>query len=243
MNIVCWLLLLAASCAAGAEQTGSVVGKAVDPEGAAIWDASVVLAEQSGATVQYKTTPDRSGDFRFANVAPGLYTLTIEAEGWIDKTIPDIRVTAGESRDLKDIGLRFAGCFAPHANCEFGMGPPLLHAEATVDVPLNCGVDADGEGTKCNASDSSIDFRVQAGNNGEIYLSPAKGARIALDTLGEWTKEGCVNAAYPASQLRGDQLKHNYRVCVHTNKGRYAEVFGFYKSPADGTVHLTFETW
>jgi hypothetical protein len=240
-----WMvLLLAASCAATAEQTVSVAGKVVDPEGAAIARASVVLAEQSNPDMRYEATTNSSGDFSLASVVPGIYTLTIEAQAWTDKTISNVRITSGESRDLKNIALQFAGCFSPGVMCDnFGTGAPLLHAEASVDVPFNCGVDADGGGVRCKTSDSSVDFRVQTGTNGEIYLSPAKGARLALDTHGEWTKSDCVNSAYAASQLRVDQLKHNYRVCVHTNNGRYAEVYGFYKSPVNGTVHMTFETW
>jgi hypothetical protein len=83
-----------------------------------------------------------------------IYTLTIEAEARIHKTIPDIRVTAGESRDLKNIAFKLAGCFAPGVMCDnFWLGPPILHGEASVGIPFNCGIDADGGGVRCKPSD------------------------------------------------------------------------------------------
>ena len=95
----------------------------------------------------------------------------------------------------------------------------------------------------CDVADSAVDFRVRSGDNGEIYLTAAKGASIALDTLGQWSLSDCVNAAYSASEIRVDQLKHGSRVCVHTNGGRYTEVFGFGKSDFGPGVKMTYETW
>jgi len=240
----CWLpLLLAASYAAGAEQTGSVIGRVVDPGDASIGNASLVFAEQSGSGLKYEATTDRLGDFDFSSVAAGTYTMTIEAPGFLDKTVPDIRVTSGEAHDLKHVTLKIAGCFAPGTMCDTFGGPPLVHHEATVDVPYKCGLDADGGKTICKASDSTVDFRAHAGDNGEIYLSPAKGASIALDTGGQWSLSDCKNASYSSSDVRVDQLKHSSRVCVRTNGGRYAEVYGFGKSDDGSGVRLTYLTW
>ena len=123
MNIVGWFLLLAASCAAGAEQGGSVVARVADSEGGAIERVGVVLTEQAPSGTEYKTTTIRTGEFELQDIAPGTYTLTIEAPGFIDKTVPNIGVTLGESRDLETIALKLAGCFAPGVMCDnFGMG-------------------------------------------------------------------------------------------------------------------------
>jgi hypothetical protein len=215
----------------------------MDSEGAAIPRASVVLAEQANPDVHYEMTTISSGDFSFASVAPGIYTLTIESPGFLDRTTSDIRVTSGETHDLKYVTLKIAGCFAPGAMCDTFGGPPLVHQDATVDVPYRCGVDADGGKTICTASNSAVDFRVRAGDDGEIYLAAAKGASMALDTLGQWSLSDCVNAAYSTSEVRVDQLKHNFRVCVHTNGGRYAEVYGIRKLDGGNGVRMTYITW
>ena len=238
------VLTVAAGYASALAQTGSVVGTVVDPEGASIGGANVVLAEQPELQVQYKATTMRTGEFRLSDVQPGTYTLTIEAPGFLDNTIPNIRVTSGESRGLKTTALKLAGCFAPGMMCDtFGMGQPIVHRDATVDVPFKCGVDADGGKMICKVSDSAVDFRVRSGDNGEIYVTAAKGARIALDTRGQWSLSDCVHAEYSATEIRVDQLKYSSRVCVHTNGGRYAEVYSFSGSGDGAGVTLTYLTW
>jgi hypothetical protein len=241
VNTVGCFLQLASSCAAGAEQTGSVVGRVVDPEGGAIEQASVVLTGMSELALRYEATTNQSGDFRFLDVTPGTYSLKISSPGFKNESVADIRLGSGESRDLKSIVLRIP-CLGREAICDdFGLGHP--HTQATVDVPVNCGVDADDGKMICETAASDVDFRVRTGNDGEIYLSPANGARLALDTHYQWTRSDCENASYSATEVRIDQIKLGYRVCVHTSGGRYAEVYGIRKSDKGAGVRMSFVTW
>jgi Carboxypeptidase regulatory-like domain len=241
----CWLfMLLAASCAAGADQVGSVVGRIVDPGNAAIGRASLVLAERSNPDVHYEATTNSSGDFSFAGAVPGIYALTVEAPGFLDKTISNINITSGESRDLKTIALKLAGCFAPGIICDdFGLGAPFIHAAATIEIATNCGVDVDTGKTTCTARDSNSDFGVRLGENGAAYLVPRNGASVARDSHGQWSLDDCVTAEYSGAEVRVDNLVLGIRVCVHANGGRYAEVHSIRKSDDGARVRMTFLTW
>ena len=240
MKIVGWFLLLAVGCAVGAEQTGSVVGRIVDSTGASVVQANVVLTEMSETSLLYEGTTNQSGDFKFVDVPPGFYMLIVRSPGFAS-TVADIRLASGESRDLKSIVLKI-GCYGDGAICDdFGLGHP--HTQATVDVPVNCGVDADDGKVICQTAVADVDFRVRTGNDGQIYLSPANGASLALDTHYQWTRSDCENASYSATEVRIDQIRLGYRVCVHTNGDRHAEVYGVRKSDDGAGVRLTYITW
>ena len=102
------VLLIAAGYASAAAQTGSVVGQVVDPQGAPIEHANVVLAAQRGSGVQFTATYVRTGEFEFPAVAPGAYTLTIKAPGWSDRTVPNIRISSCRVRDAGKLTLHIA---------------------------------------------------------------------------------------------------------------------------------------
>jgi hypothetical protein len=172
----------------------------VDEAGASIGRARVIPSEAIG---------DANGQFAFSAVAPGTYKLTIMVSGFLDKSIPAIVVVSPEPLDLGDITLTFAGCFAPGIMCDnFGMGAPFIHAQATIEVSVECGVDADEGKRICTTRDSLSDFGVRRGNNGEIYLIPGNGARLAVDTHGQWSLADCAAAGYSSRELGVDQLAH-----------------------------------
>ena len=76
-----WLAMLWLACAAALSQAnpGGVTGSVVDPAGALIPSASIRL--DSGSR-QLTTTSDSQGTFRFINVIPGTYLLTVDAHGF-----------------------------------------------------------------------------------------------------------------------------------------------------------------
>jgi PKD repeat protein len=73
--------------------TGSIAGTVVGPAGQAISGATVRLF--SGSTEVANTTADANGEFSFEDVAPGTYTLRIEAAGFETKST-SVTITAGE---------------------------------------------------------------------------------------------------------------------------------------------------
>ncbi len=75
--LVCVVWLVPAAALA---QVGSVSGRVVDPQGASVGGADVVLAPAAGSTRSARSRPD--GTFSFDNVAPGAYTVRVEAGGF-----------------------------------------------------------------------------------------------------------------------------------------------------------------
>jgi len=87
-------LLLAGS--ASAQFTGNIQGRVEDPSGAAVPQAKVALlnvATQASA----ETATDATGGFRFLSLAPGAYTITVEATGFAKA---EATVTLGTNQNL-----------------------------------------------------------------------------------------------------------------------------------------------
>lgn len=110
-------------------------------------------------------------------------------------------------------------------------------------VATDCGVDVDNGKAICGKADSTQDFSVRLSGNGEAYLVPGHGVLIALDTHGRWSLQDCIASGYSAEAVRVDNLDADTRVCVQSNKGRYAEVFGFTRSETPSGLKLTYITW
>ena len=110
-------------------------------------------------------------------------------------------------------------------------------------VSSDCGVDVDEGKRTCGASDFASDFRIRLSANGDAYLVPGNGALVAVDTHGRWSLEDCIAGGYSAEEVRVDNLDVDSRACVQSNKGRYAEVFGFSRSELPPGVVVTFITW
>jgi hypothetical protein len=94
-----WLLiaLLACWCAVAQVNTGVVTGIIEDPFGAVVPAALVTLAspEKPARTA----TSDAQGNFRFPNIAPGRYSLTIDASGFRTEQ-RDVKLEAGQTLRL-----------------------------------------------------------------------------------------------------------------------------------------------
>lgn len=73
--------LLLASSAFAQITSGSIVGSVVDPSNLAIAGAPVQLLHDATGILREAKTDDR-GDFIFVNLAPGAYTLTVNAAGF-----------------------------------------------------------------------------------------------------------------------------------------------------------------
>jgi hypothetical protein len=79
--------------------TGSIGGTVIDPTGAVIPGASVkAVSESSGTTL--KVISNAEGGFQISDVPLGLYTITIEANGFGPGTINHVQVVAGNTTSL-----------------------------------------------------------------------------------------------------------------------------------------------
>ena len=82
-KFVCLIALLFVSIPAvfGQSDNGSITGFARDPSGAVIPKAKVTLRNEATGVRQQAGTDD-SGYYIFNSVEPGLYTVTVEANGF-----------------------------------------------------------------------------------------------------------------------------------------------------------------
>ena len=105
-NYVATLFLLAC-CSLGlfAQVSSSLVGSLVDPANAVIAGLPVTLKSQDTGTVRTANT-DSLGTYRFTNVEPGNYTVTVQATGFKSVTQKGIVVAAAEVHNAGAIMLQ-----------------------------------------------------------------------------------------------------------------------------------------
>jgi hypothetical protein len=98
---------LALCCASlfGQTVTSSLVGTVVDPADAVVASAPVTLID-AGTGAARSATSDDQGGFRFANLAPGTYNLTVKASGFKSITQTGIIVAASETHNAGNIVLQ-----------------------------------------------------------------------------------------------------------------------------------------
>ena len=99
------ILLLCGSNAFAQSGTGRLYGTVTDPSGAAVTNATVIAIGPDG---QAKTaTTSRTGSYEITGLAPGTYTLTVDAAGFASYAKDQVEVIGGESR-LANIALSIA---------------------------------------------------------------------------------------------------------------------------------------
>src|SRR5262245_23913858 len=95
--VVLVLLFGAAPMLLAQASTGNIYGSVLDASGAVLPGANVAL---KGVTIGGRTTTsDKQGDFRFLNLDPGMYKLTVTMTGFAT-VIRDVIVTTGQNVNL-----------------------------------------------------------------------------------------------------------------------------------------------
>src|SRR6185295_18614927 len=98
------LFVLMTTSLRGQGLTGQISGSVQDSTGAAVVGAEVILANQgTGATRQ--VTSDQSGNFLFAQLLAGNYTLTISAAGFKKHEEKDLVLSSSERAVVRPITL------------------------------------------------------------------------------------------------------------------------------------------
>src|ERR1700675_1795989 len=78
--------------------TGTLQGTVTDPSGATVTDATVIAVTPDG---QARTvTTNRTGSYPINGLAPGAYTVTVNASGFSGFAQDDINIAAGQTRTL-----------------------------------------------------------------------------------------------------------------------------------------------
>src|SRR5713226_210454 len=102
------VLFLSASVAYGqGSGAGTITGRVLDPKGASVPSANVtVMNVDTGIARTTTTTSD--GLYRFENMPPGTYDVTIGAEGFTKAIAKGVKLQTGEARDV-NFNLELAG--------------------------------------------------------------------------------------------------------------------------------------
>ncbi len=103
--VVCTLVAYAAP--ALAQQRASVSGHVFDPEGLALPGATVTLVEQSTGFSRTVVSAE-TGGYSVPNLTPGVYSLTVEMEGFGAVKRADLALTAGAEMTI-DMKMQMAG--------------------------------------------------------------------------------------------------------------------------------------
>ena len=95
------LACLAALCGtvAGAQGTGAIHGQVLDPSGAAVADASVIVTTPDGQTLG--AVANATGAFDFKNLAAGTYKVEVIAKGFAPFSNAAVQVTSGQTLQFK----------------------------------------------------------------------------------------------------------------------------------------------
>ncbi|HXR39967.1 MAG TPA: carboxypeptidase-like regulatory domain-containing protein, partial [Terracidiphilus sp.] len=99
-------LLLAAAVLFGLPGTvigqtfrGGISGTVTDQSGAVVPGAQVTAVE-SATNTSYKTVSSSAGEFSFANIPLGSYTVSVTASGFKSEKVDKVPVTAGATYSL-----------------------------------------------------------------------------------------------------------------------------------------------
>jgi hypothetical protein len=94
----CALTLLAAGLV-GQTVSSSIIGTVLDPASAVVPNAAVTLTATETGSVRTATT-DSAGTFRFLNIAPGDYTISVQVTGFKNLVQSSVVVSANDTRDV-----------------------------------------------------------------------------------------------------------------------------------------------
>lgn len=85
--------------------SGTLRGQLTDPSGLAVTQATISVTNTAGQTVT--ANPDKGGVYQAKGLAPGLYTVTVDAVGFATFEQQSVQITAGQTRQL-DVKLQLA---------------------------------------------------------------------------------------------------------------------------------------
>lgn len=126
-----FILFLAATV--NAQFRASVQGSVTDAQGAAINGATVTLTSSETNKTQQATTSDE-GFYRFSELSPGRYAMTVEQAGFNKKTLENLVVNAEASQGV-NITLEAAGVTAAVTVTDV-LASPLETESANIDKAI-----------------------------------------------------------------------------------------------------------
>src|ERR1700747_2157700 len=93
--VVLLLVLVLVSAANAQTFRGAINGTVTDPSGAAV-PGTTVKAVEIATNLEHATTASSEGQFAFQDIAPGIYKVTVSAQGFPTLTIDKVEVVVGQ---------------------------------------------------------------------------------------------------------------------------------------------------
>ena len=124
-GIVIALLLLAGATRAQTPGTGAISGIVYDPVNRVVANAEV-LAINNATHISRSATTTSEGVFRLALLPPGMYAVSIKAQGYEVHTYPSVQVTVSETSSLP-VTLVVAGA---SATVQVNSGPQVVDLDS-----------------------------------------------------------------------------------------------------------------
>src|SRR4051794_17832065 len=103
-KILCVLFVLALGAPAQ-NISGSMTGRLIDAQGAAVTGA-IITAVEPAKKITVTTRTNDQGDFTFPALQPGTYNLTAEAQGFKKLTRSAVTLDANDKLALGDLALQ-----------------------------------------------------------------------------------------------------------------------------------------
>jgi hypothetical protein len=100
----CFLIISISNLAFGQSNASDVTGRVLDPKGQAVVDADVLLTNDATGDVRATKTTN-IGEFVFATVQPGTYTLSIKAAGFKEREQKGLQVSSSSRYSAGDLKL------------------------------------------------------------------------------------------------------------------------------------------
>src|SRR5215469_10705199 len=155
----------------------TITGRVLDPAGASVPQATVTVRNVDTGLARTSTTTS-DGIYRFDNLPPGTYKVTVEASGFTKPEVKGVKLQVGESRDV-NFGLALQG---QKQQVVVSSELPLIEATKTdtstviddksvADLPTTTsylgvgGVANDYQGLAASAPGVKYDY---SGNSGDI---------------------------------------------------------------------------
>jgi hypothetical protein len=106
--VLCGVLGFVVSRPAWAQDTGRITGSVVDPSGAVVAKATISLLLQNGTKPIATTQSNAQGLFTLEAVRPVYFDLTVDAPGFQQYKLSNVKVNPSRDTDLPPIALRLA---------------------------------------------------------------------------------------------------------------------------------------
>ena len=127
--VLCAFATIAALASiAAAQNPGSITGTVTDPNGGVVPGASVTVENPINAISRTGVTSD-NGNFTFAQLPPGTYTITVEKSGFKRIEKSNVILSTGDNLNAGDLVLE-AGDISATVQVQADAGQLLLKSES-----------------------------------------------------------------------------------------------------------------